>query len=1042
MTLTNNVEDNRRKARRVFLTVHQPLLKDVLSKHEISQLLKEDHIMLQEIGSKMHHIFINKNKTSTSILDQYATEIDQFLSEKDELFTLYLETIYNRQKIPSSINTEESKPTNSNTTKKGYLQNLLSDKPIPRKKVNNVTKNKPSHTQKWSPPKNTNHQSNSNQSTNNNTSHNNSNNRNKFRKRDNRSHNNYDNNSYNRSYGHHDHKRGKFMHHNNSHYNDRSYHLNYVANHNSHLNNHDVGAYSHHHQEYPHPSQSFQSMSYNQQQPHPYSTNNHYPTPYNYYPSTYDHQPPNVRFHGHPPNHYHNPVNDNKLYNNDSHPKINDVTINSPSVSNDKNNDVVVQQKTNHTNHNHETSSSIITKMVPKSSTLSKPIVYEKKESLNKSITKSTSYSLQKSLIDSNTITTPLLDTLVSFTDTSTTLSTDDNKTVSEQIHGHVIRCYKKDNKVYWKIELIKSRYFIVVDTQLCNHIINSTNNGEYYELSLYTRNSKDKTKIKKRKTNKSKLKPNDAYIPCIDVDLCLFCGINSRKPRNRSIKSSISDTNTITHNHSCNMLACSICSSVSCNDCLQSLLLKMDSNNEEKDKWYRQIVNFLRDGESPSDFIGHCCELKSNIEEAIDDVNSPKKITTLDTLDTKYDGCLHFPELHILLDTPYISHIDIHGLGKEQPLLGTPGLLHGVVDKACAIECHQENTMTKGTYTNLLSEYKETIEFNNVHQEKESLVCCIQIFEMDNLVQHTQLKHYHPTPELISTSTHLQMDMHNIDVWIILAKNTRTPEHCHLVNMRWKSKLDYNKWSNDINTKHLFNTIKSKCKNNGFEAKRTGGSNGFTTYKNRDIVNLLSTNTAFPRKGKGVKVVKKDKKWVCYYNGVRKKKDDTSSLPKFVSWSYTQPQIGGNFEMQSEIIHEFHDVIFAMTEIKYNSACLIGKLNILLKTNIQQFAVESAIEDMNVVRNKLIANLSIKTCSPLFKETYLHELSMQNKFTLVAYPCGYHHDIFDKRSYSLENKICFGYKNNNQTNKSIGRGGQGVHMFVYALLDWTNSSK
>jgi len=221
MTLTNNVEDNRRKARRVFLTVHQPLLKDVLSKHEISQLLKEDHIMLQEIGSKMHHIFINKNKTSTCILDQYATEIDQFLSEKDELFTLYLETIYNRQKIPSSINTEESKPTNSTTTKKGYLQNLLSDKPIPRKKVNNVTKNKPSHTQKWSPPKHTNHQSNSNQSTNNNTSHNNSNNHNKFKKRDNRSHKNYDNNSYNRSYGHHDHKRGKFMHHHNSHYNDR-----------------------------------------------------------------------------------------------------------------------------------------------------------------------------------------------------------------------------------------------------------------------------------------------------------------------------------------------------------------------------------------------------------------------------------------------------------------------------------------------------------------------------------------------------------------------------------------------------------------------------------------------------------------------------------------------------------------------------------------------------------------------------------------------------------------------------------------------------
>ena len=1045
MSHSNNV-DNCRKARQVFITCHQPFLKDILSSHEISQLIKKDHYKLQEIGKKMHHVFNTKlsNDSTTSasynttISSLYQKQIDEFLLNNDDCVSLYLTTIYNQSTLPSTndqcstskISSIKTTTSQSSTHKKGFLKSLLGDKPIPRKKKDNTSLPNESTIDKKSSRKgNDNTKSSSNYK---NSTHNNN------------YYNNGDNNYYHRN-NQNLHSRDDRNHHRNSHYQhgnnrnlDGQQNMQYFNG-----NNTNMGPCNSNHQMHPYHAPPYHMYSFN---PHSYNPHNYDSRigMYGYVPNHYVNDRSTPVHHGH----HHYPLNQNHISAcDDKHQegtqlnKVDDASTNNltdkvkDSSSKTKNK---TPNKVPETKKESNSPSSVITDKVAKPIVLSKPIVYEKKESLNKSITKKSSNKLHQSLIKDKTITTCFLGTLVTLVDTSSSTTTPEGKTDPEHVNGSIIRCYKIDGRIFWKIELNTSKYFIVVETDLCSHIIKCTDRREFYKIKLYKRDDGNSQKPHKtlRKNNKRKaIKIND-YFDVTNVDLCVFCGLNSKKTRKKVAKYPTTETNNQI-NHCCNVLTCSVCSSISCHDCLQSLLIKLDNKNEEKDKWHQQVVNFLCNGETPKDFVGHCCELQLKIEASSDNLKEVESTIK----DMKYDGCLHFPELHILLDTPYISHVDIHGLGKEQPLLGTPGLLHGVVNKECAIECHQQKLVPNGTSTNLLSERQEIIEFNNIHQENKSLVCCIQIFEMDNTVQDSQLKHYHPTPELISSSKHMQLDMTNIDVWIILAKPSSNHDHCHLVNMRWKSNLDYKKWSNDLNSKHLFHTIKSRCKNNGYEAKRTGGSNGFTSYSNRDIVNLLATNAAFPRKGKGVKVVKKDKKWICYYHGVRKNKDGKTSLPNFVSWSYTQPKIGGNFEMKGEIVDEFQDIIFAMTEIKYNSACLIDKLNTILNTTIQQLAVESAIDDMNVVRKKIMENSSNVT-STMSKDLFLRELALKNKFTLVAYPCGYHHDVFDKRSFSLENKICFGYENSNDTSNSIGRGGQGINMFVFALLDWTNTSK
>ena len=472
-----------------------------------------------------------------------------------------------------------------------------------------------------------------------------------------------------------------------------------------------------------------------------------------------------------------------------------------------------------------------------------------------------------------------------------------------------------------------------------------------------------------------------------------------------------------------------------------------MEDNKDAPDKWFRQVVEFVNNNIVPKNFIGHCCELKSKIK---DNMKIEDHITTNPI---KYDGYLHFPQVDILLDTPLVTHVDVHGLGKEDPLQGTPGLLHGVVDKECAINCFKDNIVPLGVKSNCMVSYKSSLLFDDMFDRKTRLRYHLEVFEInDCLVQETRdLKHSRPSPSHVQSSSLLKNDMNDIDVWIILGKPKNTDSGCHLINMRWKSNLDYKKWTNGNNVKGLYDSLLSKCSNNGMQVQRSGGSNGLTSINNTDILQLISTNCAFPRKGKGVKVVRKRTKWKCYYVGVRKNKnEDTKGVNKnFVSWNYQQPQRGGNFKLDPTLKEKYDDIISAMTIAKYNSALLSKRLSgMFLTMHIQDKAVESSLNDIKDAKISIDEKMKKKYClrsQKLKEEEYYKQLvtilSMKNKFTLVAYPCGYHFDVFDKKAHSLENKICFSFDTTlNKDNSDIGRGGNGCNKFVFAILDWTNN--
>ena len=137
---------------------------------------------------------------------------------------------------------------------------------------------------------------------------------------------------------------------------------------------------------------------------------------------------------------------------------------------------------------------------------------------------------------------------------------------------------------------------------------------------------------------------------------------------------------------HTCpNFVICSLCGSKSCINCVEQLCNLMRNDNvHQNDRWYNDIQDILKGKKETSSFVGHCCEIKLQVEEAAKSAkkqNNNKDVAISDGDNGFYKaGLLHFPQLHILVDSPLVDYVDVHGLGKEECQENEkPGLLHAV---------------------------------------------------------------------------------------------------------------------------------------------------------------------------------------------------------------------------------------------------------------------------------------------------------------------------------------------------------------------------
>ena len=526
----------------------------------------------------------------------------------------------------------------------------------------------------------------------------------------------------------------------------------------------------------------------------------------------------------------------------------------------------------------------------------------------------------------------------------------------------------------------------------------------------------------------------------------CVFCDVFSRNERRKDVcdtyeegkvRPSYATLRKVYKKHAgvCDdifkrKIICSICGSSACADCVIAVCDDMRRRKiHANDSWYEEVQDFIKWGKPVSkNFIGHCCEVRLRIEKCVEE--QKKNLVINKNQELRWDGYLHFPQLHILIPPPMNDYIDIHGLGKEDEL-DVPGLLHGVVGHATATECSLQLVNPSGERCkgNTLKSCK--LSFINLYGEMQFVHCVIETFYIDFHVETNKKKHTNVTVEDLSTSK-VCHPPDSCDVWIIIAKSSPYSRNVHIVNVRWAFS---NKEGSTIDSKILFHDSLKLLRYDGLDAKRSGGSNGLTTYCNYNILRLLKTNSAFVRKGKGIKIIKTPKKWICLYiSGGGRKKSNHVVERKVSMWDPVQPQVGGQFDMTDSYYKKYSVILKNMTEAKYNSALLLVEVGKKFGFSIQKWGVEAAIEDIHYYE-KLLDGTKVND----FKEKIVKMLTFGNKFSMVGYPVGYHYDIFIKGVKSLENKICFSYELA-KDELNIGRGGGGSQKFDFALLDHSDA--
>ena len=181
-----------------------------------------------------------------------------------------------------------------------------------------------------------------------------------------------------------------------------------------------------------------------------------------------------------------------------------------------------------------------------------------------------------------------------------------------------------------------------------------------------------------------------------------------------------------------------------------------------------------------------------------------------------------------------------------------------------------------------------------------------------------------------------------------------------------------------------------------------------------------MHSNKNFPRRSKGIKFVKTETKWLCYYIGARGKSR------KGVKWGgYCQPRKGGSFFLPTDLIAKYN-CIQAFIKAKIDTALLLRDLKEDYGIMVQPKAVDSTLNDWSLAKQESKGD----------KLLLLSLFSNANKYSCVAYPVNYHVDLFWNKEPSLENKMCFQFA---RKEYNYGRGGRGPNMFVWALLDWPN---
>lgn len=469
--------------------------------------------------------------------------------------------------------------------------------------------------------------------------------------------------------------------------------------------------------------------------------------------------------------------------------------------------------------------------------------------------------------------------------------------------------------------------------------------------------------------------------------------------------------------------LLCALCNRFACRLCLLSLNKTFTKKMLLSDQWCRDVRTYLLTAQESSlekIDVGHCCYLN-------DDSLLEKK----DKAKSSYlEGHLLLYEYGVIIDPPLGGSCDVHGFGND-PVHHLKGVHHAVVDGEFTCQIPQtDKVILDGSRTSIEGYQPPTyITIPGLSTNSKSKKIEVEWFVL------------RPTgsfpPERLADKIR-EKDLSGCGTGFfnnkqaplqLLIGATEAGDTYHLLNARWYNVQSIATTSRADQHK-LFEDCKLSLKRGGFEANRKN-SGGRTTV-NAQLRKFLNHPGNLPRKAVGVKIFQREKDWQFLY--ISTTNSNVADHPngdtrKVASWKYTQPQIGGSFNLPV-FLFEKYNFLYDFVRCKVETALVLQALKANFGLNVQPGAVATQMAQLEAARVLYDGN----------DMAILRHVSRLNMYTLVAYPVAYHTDTFADGEASLENKVCF--VNPPMNSKGIGRGGAGADEFVYALLDWTKKNK
>jgi hypothetical protein len=207
------------------------------------------------------------------------------------------------------------------------------------------------------------------------------------------------------------------------------------------------------------------------------------------------------------------------------------------------------------------------------------------------------------------------------------------------------------------------------------------------------------------------------------------------------------------------------------------------------------------------------------------------------------------------------------------------------------------------------------------------------------------------------------------------------------VANARWYGCLAHS--MSDEDKLQMLAACRGLLKNDGYEFRRCY-SNGETT-RSTETLEAFKTKAAFPRSLEAVHLVQLPRKWAAIY--ISPTPGSTGERIAIIFDQYTQPQLGGQFDMNNSVFDKYRGVFSEFTRRKVQTAFLCQALEKELQMHISPNAVNTTISQ--VYRGREI----VKEVEVDHEHVLLRVISAFNKYTLVQHPCSKHRDIFRKAS-------------------------------------------